>query len=135
MGLLQEIPKKSVKTYSDIGSIIFKKLLDLFNKNCIVLVFHRYNIQNSTKNYDRERRGESAAQTYNIVGSRKIVDYKTFLQSFGNKMALIAFLSSYIEDKPLSNYLQTKKLSLLVGIITRKIVSQLHVKGLKNLYI
>jgi hypothetical protein len=99
MGLLQEIPKKSVKTYSDIGSIIFKKLLDLFNKNCIVLVFHRYNIQNSTKNYDRERRGESAAQTYNIVGSRKIVNYKTFLQSFGNKMALIAFLSSYIEEQ------------------------------------
>jgi hypothetical protein len=109
----------------------------LFNKNCetIVLVFDRYNIQNSTKNYERERRGESAAQTYNIVGSRKIVNYKTFLQSFGNKMALIAFLSSYIEDKPLSNYLQTKKLSLLVGILTTKIVTQLHVKGLKNLYI
>jgi hypothetical protein len=37
MGLLQEIPKKSVKTYSDIGSIIFKKLLDLFNKTARLL--------------------------------------------------------------------------------------------------
>jgi hypothetical protein len=37
MGLLEEIPKKSVKTYSDIGSIIFKKLLDLFNKTARLL--------------------------------------------------------------------------------------------------
>ncbi|KAB0800834.1 hypothetical protein PPYR_06573 [Photinus pyralis] len=84
MVLIQEISKKHINTYADIGDCIFKKLLTVFdsNENCnqILLIFDRYNIPNSIKQYERQRRGQSFASTFSIISEQvKVTDYSKFL--------------------------------------------------------
>ncbi|CAG9762726.1 unnamed protein product [Ceutorhynchus assimilis] len=100
MLLFLELNEKTFKTFEDLGDVILKKLMRIFNENpvcCMVsIVFDRYDMDDSIKSAERQRRGQHKIGTYSIVSSRKVPNYKDFLKSTSNKMSLIKFVTQYL---------------------------------------
>lgn len=100
MVVLQEINQKSFKTFDELAQVVTNKILSIFKKhnNCrrISIIFDRYDDKNSVKVFERQRRGQHNLGTYCIIGSRTVSNYKNFLRSTANKMALIKFVSNKI---------------------------------------
>ena len=64
----------------------------------VVDIFDRYDIQNSIKKAERDRRSKSVftATNYEVIEGRVIPDWKKFISSGENKQSLIRFLGDYI---------------------------------------
>ena len=64
----------------------------------IVDIFDRYDIQNSIKKAERDRRSKSVftAKSFEVIEGRIIPDWKKCISSGENKQSLIRFLGDYI---------------------------------------
>ncbi|KAF5297723.1 hypothetical protein FQR65_LT19684 [Abscondita terminalis] len=103
MGLLQELNEKSFTRFDNLGDLIFKRLLKIFQTypDCLnlTIIFDRYDFENSIKIGERQRRGQNVKiRSYSIVGSRNVPNYKEFLKSNTNKISLIRFVTQYLRD-------------------------------------
>ncbi|CAG9817169.1 unnamed protein product [Phaedon cochleariae] len=100
MVILNEVNEKSFKTLNDLAQKKLQRMLFIFKKysrcDSVFLVFDRYDIKDSIK--DMERRGHHNLGIFSITGSRPVPNYRNFLKSTPNKMALIRFLSQYLMD-------------------------------------
>lgn len=102
MLLLQELNEKTFNTFENLGDVVLNKLLGIFKENPICnkisIVFDRYDIANSIKSAERQRRGQHTIGTYSIISSRKVPNYRDFLKSTCNKMSLIRFLTQHLSN-------------------------------------
>ena len=99
MALFQSLNIKQCKTFGDLASVYVTQQLSCFESAFLVIdVFDRYDIQNSIKSAERNRRSKSNAvpRIFQIIESRVISDWKRFLSSGVNKQALIRFIGEYI---------------------------------------
>ena len=98
MALFQAMNAKQYKTFGDLlAAFIQIRLKVLENAFMVVDVFDRYDMKNSIKGAERERRSKSIAKsrTFEIIEGRSIPEWKKFLSSNVNKQSLIRFTGAY----------------------------------------
>lgn len=117
MLLLQELNEKMFETFKDLAEVILKRILRIFTDNpdcCTVsIIFDRYDIDDSIKSAERQRRGQHNIGTYSIISTRKVPNYREFLKSTSNKMALIKFVTQYLIDS--SHKLPPERMFVIAG--------------------
>ena len=64
----------------------------------VALIFDRYDVQNSLKASERQRRGQLKNITHSITGNRDVPHYRNFMKCTQNKAALAAFVSNYLME-------------------------------------
>ena len=98
MALVQSLNAKRYSTFGDLAMDFVKMQLDCFSSASTVTdVFDRYDIKNSIKSAERERRSKSvfSCRVFQVLETRTIPDWKKFLNSGENKQSLIRFLGEY----------------------------------------
>ncbi|CAG9760226.1 unnamed protein product [Ceutorhynchus assimilis] len=66
-------------------------------KSIVSIMFDRYDLEYSTKNSKRERRGiQNNLNVYSIVQSRTVPNNKNFLRSPANEKALLQFVTDFV---------------------------------------
>ena len=101
MALVQCIDAKKHRTFGDIATENCRQLTSCFAKaHTVADVFDRYDVKNSIKSAERERRTKVTAHTkvFQVIESRNIPDWKEFLSVKENKQALINFLVTSLSN-------------------------------------
>ena len=99
IALLQSINAKRFRTFGEMALDLVKNQISCFQFASVVVdIFDRYDIQNSIKKAERERRSKYVftAKNYEVIEGRVIPDWKKFISSGENKQSLIRFLGDYI---------------------------------------
>ena len=142
MSFIQGMNESQFKTFYDFGEVVIKKLITLYKNpdldiNTLVLVYDRYDITSSIKGKERQRRGDISSTvggpSHMIMGNRHVPNYRQFLRSGQNKMALIYFLSKYIEEKAPERIPQERTLVIAGGYLNGEIVREIDDQGGRNL--
>jgi hypothetical protein len=90
---------KKFSNFGDLAIFYLKHLSMLFQSaETIVDVFDRYDIKDSIKSAERERRSQAAGghRIYHVNEGSSILDWKKFLSNNRNKQELISFLGEFI---------------------------------------
>lgn len=97
MAKFQSISEKCFKTFEDIGKLIMKNIIFLLRENkTVVYIFDRYDVKQSIKQMERQRRLNSEALVYKISASRDMPNYKLFMKNDKNKAQLANFVPNYV---------------------------------------
>jgi hypothetical protein len=99
MALVQCMDAKKHKTFGDLATDYCIQLTSCFAKaHTVADVFDRYDVNNSIKSAERERRTKVTAHTkvFQVIKGRNIPDWKKFLSVKENKQALINFFGYFI---------------------------------------
>jgi len=103
-----------VKKFSNFGdlAIFYLKHLSMLLQSAetIVDVFDRYDLKDSIKSAERERRSQAASghRIYHVNEGSSIPDWKKFLSINRNKQGLISFLGEFISSTPIISFLLDK---------------------------
>ena len=96
---------KKLSNFGDLAIFYLKHLSMLFQS---VDVFDRYDLKDSIKSAERERRSQAAGghRIYHVNEGSSIPDWKKFLSNNRNKQELISFIGEFISkfvnaDNPL----------------------------------
>jgi hypothetical protein len=95
MGIIQSLDVKKFSNFGDLAIFYLKHLSMLFQSaETIVDVFDRYDLKDSIKSAERERRSQAAGghRIYHVNEGSSIPDWKQFLSNNRNKQELISFL-------------------------------------------
>ena len=95
MGNCQSLDVKNFSNCGDLATFYFKHLSKLFQSaETIVDVFDRYDLEDSIKSAERERRSQAAGghRIYHVNEGSSIPDWKKILSNNRNKQELISFL-------------------------------------------
>ena len=129
MAMLQALHESSFQSFDDLGKIILQRIKKLFNGdlgiNMVVVVFDRYDQPHSIKNQERLRRGTTGtgpAVSHVITGSRTVPNYRSFLNSAGNKASLAAFVCDFLLAKSPRTLLEGQQLFLAGGFKDGQVV-------------
>ena len=98
MALLQSINAKRFKTFGELAlDFVCNQVVCFQYASVVADIFDRYDIQNSIKSSDRERRSKSFfnPKVFQVIEGRIIPDWKKFLSSGENKQSLIKFLGEF----------------------------------------
>lgn len=102
MVVVQELNEKTFSTFNELASIFLKNILSIGRKNKasrITVVFDNYDSK-TVKSIERRRRGDSKIyNTYEVIGTRKIIKYRDFLKLSDNKRSLLKFLTSFLLER------------------------------------
>ena len=109
MGIIQSLDVKKFSNFGDLAIFYLKHLSMLFQSaETIVDVFDRYDLKDSIKSAERERRSQAAGghRIDHVNEGSSIPDWKKFLSNNRNKQELISFLGEFISkfvnaDNPL----------------------------------
>jgi GTPase SAR1 family protein len=87
MALVQCMDEKKHRTFGDLATDYCRELTSCFAKAHTVAVFDRYDVKNSIKSAERERRTKVTAHTkvFQVIEGRNIPDWKKFLSVKENK--------------------------------------------------
>lgn len=100
MALLQSVNIKTFRTFGEFVLGYMKTQLSCFTRaGCVVDIFDRYDVEQSIKSAERDRRCRAAkttARTIHLIESRLIPDWKKFLGVTANKQALLRFIGEFI---------------------------------------
>jgi hypothetical protein len=99
MDIIQSLDVKKFSNFGDLAIFYLKHLSMLFQSaETIVDVFDRYDIKDSIKSAERERRSQAAGghRIYHVNEGSSILDWKKFLSNNRNKQELISFLGEFI---------------------------------------
>ena len=103
MALLQCQNEASFNSFEDLGNLILHHiryhLVGHLGIDLVVLVFDRYDVPHSIKQFERAHRGTTthgSAASYVITGNRSVPNYRKFLSNSANKAALANFISMHI---------------------------------------
>jgi hypothetical protein len=126
MALVQCIDAKKNRTFGDIATENCRQLTSCFAKaHTVADVFDRYDVKNSIKSAERERRTKVTAHTkvFQVIESRNIPDWKEFLSVKENKQALINFLVTSLSNSIKVTYWCSLEIciTLLVHLEIRKL--------------
>ena len=98
MALLQSINAKRFKTFGELALDFVRNQVACFQYASVVAdIFNRYDIQNSTKSSERERRSKTFVnpKVFPVIEGRIIPDWKKILSSGENKQSLIKCLGEF----------------------------------------
>lgn len=105
MVLIRELKPSLLTTFTELGRLFLGKIITEGRKHRskrIIVVFDTYN-DNSLKNAERSRRGDSNVTEFQVSGSRKVPKFDNFLKSSSNKRSLLIFLTNYfVQNGPSS---------------------------------
>ena len=99
MAIIQSLDVKRFSSFGDLLNFFLKQLSTLFQSaSTIVDVFDRYDITDSIKSAERERRSQAAGghRVYHVNEGSSIPDWKKFLANKRNKQALVCFIGEFI---------------------------------------
>ncbi len=100
MALLQNLKDTQFTTFDDLGHCVLRRLKVILDGSlsvgAIAIAFDRYDIPNSIKQLERQRRGEESGATFDIKGGRTVPNYRKFLKNSANKASLAVFVSEFI---------------------------------------
>ena len=99
MGIIQSLDVKKFSNFGDLAIFYLKHLSMLFQSaETIVDVFDRYDLKDSIKSAERERRSQAAGghRIYHVNEGSSIPDWKKFMSNNRNKQELISFLGEFI---------------------------------------
>ena len=85
MALVQCMDAKKQKTFGDLATDYCRQLTSCFVKaHTVADVFDRYDVKNSIKSAERERRTKvtAHAKMFQVIEGRNIPDWKKFLSTF-----------------------------------------------------
>ena len=98
MALLQSVDVKKYRNFGELAMDFVRHQVASFQFASMVAdIFDRYDIKNSIKSAERERRSKSffTAKVFQVIEGRIIPDLKKILSSGENKQSLISFLGDY----------------------------------------
>ncbi|CAC5420517.1 unnamed protein product [Mytilus coruscus] len=108
MAIVQCMDAKKHKTFGDLALAYYNYLASCFKKaHTVADVFDRYDVKQSIKSGERERRTKvtAHAKVFQVIEGRNVPDWKKFLSVKENKQALIKFfgdfLVKFIKSNPL----------------------------------
>lgn len=120
MAIIQSLDVKRFSSFGDLLNFYLKQLSTLFQSaSTIVDVFDRYDIPDSIKSTERERRSQAAGghRVYHVNEGSSIPDWKKFLANKRNKQALVCFIGEFISKSYCaSNTLPVGQTLFLAGI-------------------
>ena len=98
MGIIQSLDVNKFSNFGDLAVFYLKHLSMLLQSAEIVDVFDRYDLKDSIKSAERERRSQAAGghRIYHVNEGSSIPDWKKFLSINRNKQELISFLGEFI---------------------------------------
>jgi hypothetical protein len=99
MALIQSLDVNKLKTFGDLANKFIQSQLYCFSSvSCVVDVFDRYDLEQSIKSAERDRRSSfcGSRKVFEVIEGRPIPDWKRFLAVAANKQALIKFLGESI---------------------------------------
>ena len=145
MSIIQGVNESQFRTFDDLGEVLFKKLINIFMNSeldieTMVLVYDRYDLESSIKGQERQRRGDwitPDAPSHIIIGNREVPNYRHFLKSGKNKMALIHFLTKHVEARAIERLPENKALIIVGGYPDGEVVRKItHKEGryMKDLF-
>ena len=137
MALLQSINAKRFKTFGELALDFVRNQVACFQYASVVAdIFDRYDIQNSIKSSERERRSKSFfnPKVFQVIEGRIIPDWKKFLSSGENKQSLIKFLGEFTLQymKENSCLMDGQKLYLAGSFPNPEIVKIISPKGISD---
>ncbi|KAK3085631.1 hypothetical protein FSP39_006444 [Pinctada imbricata] len=119
MGVIQSMDIKVSSSFGDFGRNYLKLLSLQFGMTATVIdVFDRYDVEDSTKSAERQRRAflSGGHKVYKVNEGSLIPDWKKFLSNGKNKQSLIVFLGDFILDSFVSQQIvQSGNTFYLVG--------------------
>jgi hypothetical protein len=98
MAVVQCTDVKKYKTFGDLAADYYRTLVLCFTfANTVADIFDRYDIKNSIKSAERERRSKVSvsSKVFQVIEGRTIPDWKKFLSVQENKQTLINFFGTY----------------------------------------
>ncbi len=140
MAMVQSLNENHFRTFNDLAGVVQKRTIRLLRNQTleltsVTIVFDRYDSVPSVKTAERERRGASAAQlpSYQILGSRPVPNYRSFLKWVGNKASLANFISTYIQEHAAEHIPNGKAIILAGGFSDGKLVNAVTPSGVSSL--
>ena len=121
MAMVQSLNESQFQTFNDLGELVLRKIMKILNDSAlgvfdVVVVFDRYDKEDSIKAMERNRRGGGEILSSHIIsGTRTVPNYKQFLKSSGNKASIASFISIYVEEKAKSRLPSGKSIILTGG--------------------
>jgi len=99
MAVVQCTDVKKYKTFGDLAADYYRNLVRCFTfANTVADIFDCYDIKNSIKSAERERRSKVSvsSKVFQVIEGRTFSDWKKFLSVKENKQTLINFFGTYL---------------------------------------